>query len=150
MSISLLANDVIFNVGSVLMIILSFLVPVPTFVMSVVSQDMFLSFLSPEILGVIYKHFVKFIDFITILQLVVFAALLNKQLPLHYFTWSKYTFSQHLLNVLQLTPQYIVPKFAQTLLPLLAFHTYSQDTYSLFPQGNIIDRSIDWIRSILM
>jgi hypothetical protein len=91
------------------MVILSILAPVPTFVMSIVSEDMFLSFLSPEILGIIYKYFVKFIDLVTFIQVLTFLAVLGKLAPLHYFTWSKYTFSQHLLNVMQITPQYIVP-----------------------------------------
>ena len=150
MSIGLIANDVLFTVGSILMIIVSVIVPIPTFVLSLVSEDMFLSFLSPDILRVVYKYFNKIIDVATVIQLITFASLIGKQLPMHYFTWSKYTFSQHFLNFLQLTPQYLVPKFHETLLPLLAFHIYSQEMYTLYPKGNIFNRSFEWIRSFLL
>ena len=53
---SLLVSDLVFNVGSILVSILSLIAPLPVFMFSAYSETRFLTFASPKLLETIYGY----------------------------------------------------------------------------------------------
>jgi hypothetical protein len=56
LSLSLLVSDLVFNIGSILISILSLVAPLPVFLFSAVPETKYLTFASPKLLETIYGY----------------------------------------------------------------------------------------------
>ena len=138
-SLSLFFSDIALTVGSVVFNVLTFVTPLPVFLLSILRESTIDSFIGSDILSKVLAVMNYITDYGLILQLVVFGLLIYKQIPLHYYTWNTYTLGQHALNFIQVFLLNIFPSFVEDMVPLLSFKIYAQKNYVNYPKQGLLD-----------